>query len=77
VISGSGVKVPCGSRSEIVDGFKRELALMASDPEALADMAASGRDRIHSHFTWSQKADQIMKVYEWCQTGEGTRPVFF
>ena len=65
----TGLKVPCGAREQIVDGFARELARLAEAPEQLAPMAAAARARVQRDFLWSAKARQVARVYDWVRAG--------
>ena len=82
---GWGLRVPCGPRDRIVQGFAAELARLAGDPAALEPMARAARARVQSHFLWARKAGQLREVYDWvlgaaakpdpfpagCQAGQG------
>ncbi|MBU2959506.1 glycosyltransferase family 4 protein [Citreicella sp. C3M06] len=78
VSHGTGLKVGCGTRSEIVAGFRRELTRLAEDPAQLASMAAAARARVRSHFTWERKAEQICQIHDWIrQAAPVPKPRFF
>ena len=70
VSADTGFKVPCGSRADIIAGFTETLTKLAADPIALTERASKARARVHSHFLWSHKAEQVAQVYDWCQTGQ-------
>ncbi|WP_425097846.1 glycosyltransferase family 4 protein [Tropicibacter sp. S64] len=73
-----GVKVPCGSRQEIVRDFRAALQDLAGDPAALEQMAEAARARVQSHFLWSRKAEQVRHVYDWVLGGKAApKPDFF
>ncbi|EBA06361.1 glycosyltransferase family 4 protein [Sagittula stellata] len=73
-----GLKVPCGTRDQIVAGFARELARLADAPEQLAPMAAAARTRVQNDFLWSAKARQVARVYDWVLSGRTSpRPDLF
>ncbi|WP_417720642.1 glycosyltransferase family 4 protein [Salipiger sp.] len=76
VIPGVGLKVPCGTREEIVSGFATMLERAADCPRDLAPMALAARERVASHFTWARKAEQVAGVYAWLRDG-GDRPDWF
>mgnify|MGYP000347897797 FL=1 len=71
-----GMKVPLGSRDEIIEHFRQKLEHLSSDRSALDSMSIAGAARIASHFTWERKAEQVLQVYEWARTG-GEKPRFF
>ncbi|WGW04449.1 glycosyltransferase family 4 protein [Tropicibacter oceani] len=69
VTSEVGIKVPCGTRQEIAQGFAEALTALADDPGPLPAMAQAARDRVQSHFLWSAKARQVARVYDWVLAG--------
>ena len=71
-----GMKVPIGSREEIVARFRDQLTALANDRTPLVAMSAAGAARIQSHFTWERKASQILQVYDAVRSG-GQMPRFF
>jgi glycosyltransferase involved in cell wall biosynthesis len=77
VIPGTGVKVPCGAREQIIAGFQAELTKMSADPSALMNMAAAARARVEACFTWNRKAEQVAQVYDWCLGKSDVKPRFF
>ncbi len=76
VVPGTGYKVPCGTRQEIVDAFRAELTGLAANPDAIAPVARAARDRVQSHFLWSCKAQQVAQVYDWVRD-RAPKPQFF
>ncbi|APZ52493.1 glycosyltransferase family 4 protein [Salipiger abyssi] len=78
VVPGTGLKVPCGTRAEIVRGFAGALEALADDPSSLPAMAETARARVQSHFTWPRKAEQVARVYDWLIAGKpAPKPAFF
>ncbi|MBN9886172.1 glycosyltransferase family 4 protein [Salipiger abyssi] len=78
VVPGTGLKVRCGTRDEIVHGFAKALEALAADPSSLPAMAEAARARIESHFTWARKAEQVAQVYDWLLAGRpAPSPSFF
>lgn len=71
-----GLKVPLGSRDEIISGFRAQLTALCADRSALPALGDAAARRIESHFTWERKASQVLQVYDWIQTG-GKGPRFF
>jgi len=61
----SGFKVPIGTRDEIVAAFRERLGWMTENPDELADIAVAARARVAQSFTWSRKAEQVARVYQW------------
>ncbi len=78
VVPGTGIKIPCGARADIVARLARELARLAAAPGDLGPMAMAARARVQSHFTWDRKAEQIAAVHDWIrQGGKVPKPCFF
>lgn len=77
VESAYGFKVPIGDRAQIVEGFHRELAHIALSPEILVEKGKAARDRVEALFTWQQKAQQVLQVYDWVLGRAEQRPSFF
>lgn len=73
----TGLKVPLGTRAEIVAGFRRELMRLAEGTVPLPDFGARARARVRDHFTWSRKAEQVAEVYSWVLGRRAERPSFF
>ncbi len=71
-----GLKVPLGSRQEIIAGFRAALEGCADDRAALDVLSAAGRARVSGAFTWARKAEQIADVYDWV-LGQRAKPVPF
>ncbi len=70
-----GIRIPCGTRSEITEAFAKALDALARDPSGLSKMAQAARERIQSQFLWSRKAEQIRSIYDWVLAGSpGTPP---
>jgi glycosyltransferase involved in cell wall biosynthesis len=61
----TGIAVPLGSREEIVARVREALSRLATNPAMAREMGRLGRERALRHFTWSAKAEQVMRVYEW------------
>nr|WP_223162946.1 glycosyltransferase family 4 protein [Roseivivax sediminis] len=70
----TGLKVPCGTRPEIVAAFRAELTRLAEDRSGLYALGEAARARVAAEFTWSAKARQVARVYDWVQDGSGQAP---
>jgi len=68
-----GFKIPIGTRSEIVESLSTLLKNVINDPLCLQSMSTAGRERVMSDFTWTAKAHQIARIYDWVMNG-GDRP---
>ena len=69
----TGFRLPIGPRDSIIAALRARLEALAADPSALPAMAAAGRARVATHFTWAAKAAQVRRVYDWVLEG-GTKP---
>ncbi|MCH2163592.1 MAG: glycosyltransferase family 4 protein [Marinovum sp.] len=68
-----GIKLPIGPRAAIIKSLREALRDVIKKPERLAHMATAARAKVDRDFTWSAKARQVSKVYDWLQTG-GEKP---
>lgn len=74
VTPGTGIKVPMGSRDEVVAGFRAALSRLIAAPETIPALASAALARVEEHFTWDRKARQIGAVYEWVLDPKGPIP---
>ena len=63
VTSETGFKVPIGSRSDIVAGFRTVLTRLAASREEVNERSPVARLRIQQEFIWPAKAREVVKVY--------------
>lgn len=77
VTEGLGVKVPIGTRAEIIAAFRDALIALATDPAELVAMGARGRAHVAAKFTWARKAEQVLEVYAWVLGQRDTKPELF
>lgn len=76
VSQATGLKVPLGTRSDIIQSFRSELTRLAADRSTLPALGRAAQTHIQTHFTWTQKAAQIAQVYDWAR-GTSSKPTFF
>lgn len=69
VRDGLGFSVPIGPRASIVRNLQVRLEALAADPSGLPEMADAARREVAERFTWSAKARQIARVYDWVLGG--------
>ena len=65
VTKSSGYFVPLGPREVLIEGFKKQLTAICDDPEELVTKREAAIERIHMHYTWEKKAEQMLHVYRW------------
>lgn len=70
----TGIKVPLGTRAEVISGFRAALAGLIAQPDRLPELSAAAARRVADHFTWDQKARQIGAIYEWALDPKGPIP---
>ena len=70
----TGLKLPCGSRKEIIAGFKAELTRLAANPAKLKPIAMNAYAFVQDNFLWSRKAEQVAQVYDWVLSGARGEP---
>ena len=76
VTEATGFKIPLGPRDQIVSDLRAALEGVLADPSVLAPLARAARARVFQDFTWSAKARQIAKAYDWILQGKpGPAPV--
>jgi glycosyltransferase involved in cell wall biosynthesis len=61
----TGVKVPLGTRAEIIQRLRAALAELAADPARVDTLSRNAIRRIHRLFTWDAKAAQTVDIYQW------------
>lgn len=59
-----GIKIPLGSREEIITALRGVLKELADDKTKLEGMSLNGLQKIRDEFTWEAKAGQIKMLYE-------------
>ncbi len=63
VSEATGLRIPLGSRDEIVAGLRAQLEAIAADPSVLQAMAGQARASVRQDFTWSAKAAQVERIW--------------
>ncbi len=73
VTEGTGVAVPLGNRSAIIEGVREALVRLNADRERVRRMGTAAQERVARHFTWERKACHSVEVYDWV-LGRGPKP---
>jgi glycosyltransferase involved in cell wall biosynthesis len=76
VTARTGLKVPLGTRAEIVAGLREHLEELCAKPERVAALGRAASHRIERHFTWEAKARQVLEVYRWVLGERPDKPDF-
>ena len=56
--------VEIGNRQSIIQQIKAVLAIAVASPQEITRRSRLGLDRVAQMFTWEQKAQQVLRVYE-------------
>ena len=62
---GRGIKVPLGSKPQILHGFRSELEYLVRHPESLERLGAAAHDHAMTYFSWNAKAQKTVEIYDW------------
>jgi glycosyltransferase involved in cell wall biosynthesis len=76
VTAATGIKVGLGERDDIVPAMADAITRLIAEPETVERMAAAGRQRIETLFSWRRKAQQVTAVYDWVLADLPERPCF-
>ena len=74
VDASTGIKVPLGSRSELIAGFRSALQGIVDQPGILRGLSERAMLRANTHFTWDAKAKQLLSVYDWVLHSRPDKP---
>jgi glycosyltransferase involved in cell wall biosynthesis len=72
----SGVRVPLGSKAELVERFARALEGLTGPASGRIRLGKAARERAESLFTWEAKARKTVEVYDWVTGRRADRPIF-
>jgi glycosyltransferase involved in cell wall biosynthesis len=70
-----GIKIPLGTRAEIIKRLYQVVSDICGNPQQLAAKRLAAQALVHEHFTWEAKARRIIKVYNWT-LGRASKPDF-
>jgi glycosyltransferase involved in cell wall biosynthesis len=59
----TGIKIPLGTREQIISQLRIELINLVESPAKIAAMARACRERVSAEFTWSSKAVRVLEIY--------------
>jgi len=72
----SGIAIPMGTRSQIVERLREALLRLSANRDMVREMGARARERTLSLFTWESKALQVLEVYRWALGQRVDKPDF-
>ena len=64
-----GLKLPLGSKPELVTAFRGALERLAADAELRQRLGAAARERALAEYAWSAKAEKIERIYQRVSAG--------
>jgi glycosyltransferase involved in cell wall biosynthesis len=76
VDEGCGVRVPLGSKPELVDAFAHALESLANDRQRLRRASRAAARRARASYSWEAKARKTIEAYEWALGTRHSPPVF-
>lgn len=59
-----GIKVAFTDEESLIQGMRSAIEKLIADPQPLVRMGIAGQEKVRREYTWSAKADQILKVYD-------------
>ncbi len=74
VIPETGFSIPIGSREDVIANMRRFVRQAIVNPTDLVRMKQAARQRVLNLYTWDQKAEQVLQVYDWVLGHGNTRP---
>jgi glycosyltransferase involved in cell wall biosynthesis len=76
VTDATGVRVPLGTKPQLVEAYQRELERLVANRDKLPAMSRAAYERALKYYTWDAKALKTMEIYEWCLGRRAEKPVF-
>lgn len=59
-----GILVPPDGEAALVEGFRRAMLLLASDPDRAQALGRQGRTKAARDYDWEVKVDRMLEIYE-------------
>jgi len=72
----TGVRVPMGTKPQLVDAYQRELERIVATRDKLPAMSRAAYERALKYYSWDAKAIKTLEIYEWCMGRRAEKPVF-
>jgi glycosyltransferase involved in cell wall biosynthesis len=60
----TGIRIAFTDKQSLIEGIRRAIGEVVRNPQVLDKLGAAGRRKVMDKFTWEQKADRIMEVYD-------------
>lgn len=71
-----GIRIPLGSKEELIERYATELGALAQDDERLRAYGAAAHERALRVYSWDAKARRTLEVYAWVLGERVVRPTF-
>jgi glycosyltransferase involved in cell wall biosynthesis len=75
--SSSGIKVPLGTKDQLVDHFAAEMETLADDPNRRLELGRHAREDAVRIYDWTAKGKKTVEVYEWVLGRTTAKPDFY
>ena len=73
----TGFLIPLAKRPQIIANLRQILSKLVTHPELIDRRSPLARQRALEHFSWSAKAKDVLRVYQWtCRPDQNTKPIF-
>lgn len=72
----SGFRIPIGPREMIIESIDSLLGAILEGSHDLSTFSDNSVSRVQSHYSWSEKALQILSVYQWLVSPKDPPPDF-
>ena len=69
-----GIRIPLGSKEEMIRDFGQALAKTAESPTIITELGQSAHQYAMTHLTWDAKARKIVEIYKWVLGQRSDRP---
>ncbi|MFZ4764099.1 MAG: glycosyltransferase family 4 protein [Roseimicrobium sp.] len=69
-----GLLVPMASRERVTQELRMRLEQLCREPALIASMSKHAQHHVHTLFTWSAKATQMLEVYRWVTGQRASKP---
>jgi glycosyltransferase involved in cell wall biosynthesis len=69
-----GIRIPLGSKEEMIRNFGQALAKTAESRTIITELGQSAHQYAMTHLTWDAKAREILEIYKWVLGQRSDRP---
>ncbi len=76
VTDATGIRIPIGSKQELVTHYIRKLEHLVEDREQISRMSRAAYERAVRYYSWDAKAKKTLEIYEWATGRRSEIPRF-